>query len=171
MTKEKIEDMWRAISGSKPDSEDVQKLNDLADTAGIDDKDTMFILLSLLQAHFKAFSGMRDGIESAQYTLDMLFKKRVKEAVQTAVQGIEETQTKARLLWCATMVIFLALVGGAGFGAYKIGVADGPPRPAHASAFKEAVRACLTAKGQVHIADDGRIACFPPKEEQGWFLE
>ena len=66
--RKELTDQIRACSvlyGAQLEDEDIQKLQEMAAAIGINDKDTLFILLVLLQSHFKAVSGLKDEILTA----------------------------------------------------------------------------------------------------------
>ena len=63
--RKELTDQIRACSvlyGAQLEDEDVQKLQEMAAAIGINDKDTLFILLVLLQSHFKAVSALKDTV-------------------------------------------------------------------------------------------------------------
>ena len=45
------------LYGQQLEKKDIGQLQEMAEAIGIDDKDTMFLLLLVLQSHFKAVHG------------------------------------------------------------------------------------------------------------------
>ena len=75
--RKELTDQIRACSvlyGAQLEDEDVQKLQEMAAAIGINDKDTLFILLVLLQSHFKAVSGLKDEILTAPEKVNKVFE-------------------------------------------------------------------------------------------------
>ena len=65
------------LYGTKLEDEDIQKLQEMAAAIGINDKDTLFILLVLLQSHFKAVSGLNNEILTAPERVNKAFDIKV----------------------------------------------------------------------------------------------
>ena len=64
------------LYGQQLEAKDIGQLQDIAKVIGIDDKDTMFLLLLMLQSHFKAVQGLNDGVLDAQEKMAGVFDKK-----------------------------------------------------------------------------------------------
>ena len=69
------------LYGQQLEAKDIGELQDIATAIGIDDKDTMFLLLLVLQSHFKAVRGLNDGVLDAQEKVPGVFDEKIKHAI------------------------------------------------------------------------------------------
>lgn len=174
MSMEKSKALWDKIAGESPDDESLKKLYELAKISGIQDRDTMFILLTLLQAHFHAFDDRCKELEKEEGRIRYFFQDSVRETADgltSSVENILEKCQKKNWILCGIgLLVCLIAVAGAGFAGYEMGTVNRPPVEAKPNELG-GVRSCLAKKGgKVAIADGGKLACFPA-EGDGWWLE
>ena len=69
------------LYGQQIDAKDIGQLQEMATAIGINDQDTMFLLLLVLQSHFKAVSSLNDGVLDAQEKVSGVFDEKIKHVV------------------------------------------------------------------------------------------
>ncbi len=162
----KLTDQIKACStlyGAQLENKDVQKLQEVAAAIGIDDKDTLFLLLVLLQSHFKAVSGLKDEILTAPERVGKTFDIKVLSGLSRL-----KTLSKKLLIWGGVCVVLLvsafSCVGGyMGSQQFSKNKKD--------SQIVEAVHLCVKNGGSVQLAvNTSRLACFAP-DGSGRFME
>ena len=164
--RKELTDPIRACSvlyGAQLEDKDIQRLQEMAAAIGINDKDTLFILLVLLQSHFKAVSGLKDEILTAPEKVNKVFDIKV-------LSGITKLRTlsKKLIIWGVACVLVLVSIfscaggymGSQQFFAHKTD-----------SIAMKGIRACLKDGGTVqNVGDSKRLACFT-EGGKGFFLE
>ena len=69
------------LYGQQLDAKDIGQLQEMATAIGINDQDTMFLLLLVLQSHFKAVQGLNDGVLDAQEKMAGVFDKKFESGI------------------------------------------------------------------------------------------
>lgn len=173
MSMEKAKTIWDKIAGEAPDDERLKKLHELAKLSGVQDRDTMFILLTLLQAHFHAFDGRCKELEKEESRIRFFFQENVRKATDalgSSVENMLEKCQKRNWKLCGIgLLACLIAVAGAGLTGYKMGAVNRPPLEATPNKLQDGVRLCLAkGGGKVAIAEGGRLACFPAEGDAYW---
>ena len=151
------------LYGYQLEEKDVRQLQEMAKAIGIDDKDTMFLLLLVLQSHFKAVRGLNDGVLDAQEKVSGFFDEKINH-------GIDRIYTSSKKVLLGVGICLGLLVASlACIGGYL-----GSQRFLEQQMNLEvmgSIRACTKSGGSVqNSGNSSRLACFPP-EGKGFFLE
>ena len=149
--------------GHQLEEKDVRQLQEMAKGIGIDDKDTMFLLLLVLQSHFKAVHGLNDGVLDAQEKVSGVFDEKIKHVIDRI-----DTSSKKVLLRggiCLGLLVASLACGGGYLGSQRFH--EYQPD----SKVMGSIRACTKNGGSVQYSgNSSRLACFPP-DGKGFFLE
>ena len=164
--RKELTDQIRACSvlyGAQLEDEDIQKLLEMATAIGINDKDTLFILLVLLQSHFKAVSALKDEILTAPERVNKAFDIKV-------LSGITKLKTLSKRLIlggvaCVIVLVSIFSCAGGYMGSQQFFVHKTD------SVTMKGIRACLKDGGTVqNVGGSKRLACFT-EDGKGFFLE
>lgn len=151
------------LYGHQLEEKDVRQLQEMAKAIGIDDKDTMFLLLLVLQSHFKAVHGLNDGVLEAQAKLAGVFDEKIKQIIERIVTSSKKLVLGGGICMGLLVAGFACgggYVGSQQFYAYQLD-----------SKVMGAIRACTRTGGSVqNSGNSSRLACFSP-EGKGYFLE
>ena len=151
------------LYGQQLEEKDIGQLQEMAKAIGIDDKDTMFLLLFVLQSHFKAVHGLNDGVLDAKEKMSGVFDEKFKSGIEKL-----SISTKKLLIGggiCLGMLV--ACVSGMGgfFGSQQFYSSSLD------SVAMKGIRACTKTGGSVQNAgNSSRLACFS-QDGKGAFLE
>lgn len=164
--RKELTDQIRACSvlyGAQLEDKDIQRLQEMAAAIGINDKDTLFILLVLLQSHFKAVSGLKDEILTTPERVNKAFDIKV-------LSGITKLKTLSKRLILGGVACVLVLVSifscaGGYMGSQQFS------KNKKDSQIAESVQLCVKNGGSVQLAvNTSRLACFAP-DGSGKFIE
>lgn len=174
MSIEKSKAIWDKITGEPPDDEILKKLYELAKLSGVQDRDTMFILLTLLQAHFHSFDDRCKELEKEEGRIRFFFQESVRETADgltLSVENILEKCQKRNWILCGIgLLACLFAVAGAGFTGYKLGAVNKPPMEAKPNELENEVRSCLAKEGNSIAIVEGNLACLTAKGD-GRYLQ
>ena len=151
------------LYGQQLEAKDIGELQDIATAIGIDDKDTMFLLLLVLQSHFKAVHGLNDGVLDAKEKMSGVFDEKFKS-------GIEKLSISTKKLLIGGGIclgLLVACVSGMGgfFGSQQFYSSRLD------SETMKGIRTCTKAGGFVqNTGNSSRLACFS-QDGKGFFLE
>lgn len=162
----KLTDQIKACStlyGAQLENKDVQKLQEMAAAIGITDKDTLFLLLVLLQSHFKAVSGLKDEILTAPESVGKTFDIKVLSGL-SRLKALSKKLLMGGGVCVVVLVSVFSCVGGyMGSQQFSKNKKD--------SQIVEAVHLCVKNGGSAQIdVNTSRLACFAP-DGSGRFLE
>ena len=149
--------------GHQLEEKDVRQLQEMAKGIGIDDKDTMFLLLLMLQSHFKAVHGLNNGVLDAKEKMAGIFDEKFKS-------GLEKLSTSTKKLLIGGGIylgVLVTCLSGAGgfFGSQQFYSSRLD------SETMKGIRTCTKAGGFVqNTGNSSRLACFS-QDGKGFFLE
>ena len=159
-------DRIRACSklyGQQLDAKNIEQLQEMATAIGINDQDTMFLLLLVLQSHFKAVSSLNDGVLDAQEKVSGVFDEKIKHVVDRIYISSKKVLISGGI--CLGLLVASLACGGGYLGSQQF------YEQRIDSEVMGSIRACTKAGGSVqNSGNSSRLACFPP-DRKGFFLE
>mgnify|MGYP003592624188 FL=1 len=151
------------LYGQQIDAKDIGQLQEMATAIGINDQDTMFLLLLVLQSHFKAVSSLNDGVLDAQEKVSGVFDEKIKHVVDRIYISSKKVLISGGI--CLGLLVASLACGGGYLGSQQF------YEQRIDSEIMGSIRACTKAGGSVqNSGNSGRLACFPP-DGKGFFLE
>ena len=151
------------LYGQQLDAKDIGQLQEMATAIGINDQDTMFLLLLVLQSHFKAVSSLNDGVLDAQEKVSGVFDEKIKHVVDRIYISSKKLLLRGGI--CLGLLVASLACGGGYLGSQQF------YEQRIDSEIMGSIRACTKAGGSVqNSGNSGRLACFPP-DGKGFFLE
>ena len=151
------------LYGQQLEAKDIGQLQDIAKVIGIDDKDTMFLLLLMLQSHFKAVQGLNDGVLDAQEKMAGVFDKKFESGIDKL------SRASKKILIGSGFVLGILIASLSSFGGY-IGSQRFYESKSDSQVI-DAVRICAKKGGSVLFSgNSSRLACYAPDGE-GKYLE
>ena len=151
------------LYGQQLDAKDIGQLQEMATAIGINDQDTMFLLLLVLQSHFKAVSSLNDGVLDAQEKVSGVFDEKIKHVVDRIYTSSKKLLLRGGI--CLGLLVASLACGGGYLGSQQF------YEQRIDSEVMGSIRACTKAGGSVqNSGNSSRLACFPP-DRKGFFLE
>ena len=151
------------LYGQQIDAKDIGQLQEMATAIGINDQDTMFLLLLVLQSHFKAVSSLNDGVLDAQEKVSGVFDEKIKHVVDRIYISSKKVLISGGI--CLGLLVASLACGGGYLGSQRF------LEQQMNLEVMGSIRACTKSGGSVqNSGNSSRLACFPP-EGKGFFLE
>ena len=151
------------LYGQQLDAKNIEQLQEMATAIGINDQDTMFLLLLVLQSHFKAVSSLNDGVLDAQEKVSGVFDEKIKHVVDRIYISSKKLLLRGGI--CLGLLVASLACGGGYLGSQQF------YEQRIDSEVMGSIRACTKAGGSVQNSGNSiRLACFPP-DRKGFFLE
>ena len=151
------------LYGQQLDAKNIEQLQEMATAIGINDQDTMFLLLLVLQSHFKAVSSLNDGVLDAQEKVSGVFDEKIKHVVDRIYISSKKVLISGGI--CLGLLVASLACGGGYLGSQQF------YEQRIDSEVMGSIRACTKAGGSVqNSGNSSRLACFPP-DRKGFFLE
>ena len=151
------------LYGQQLDAKNIEQLQEMATAIGINDQDTMFLLLLVLQSHFKAVRSLNDGVLDAQEKVSGVFDEKIKHVVDRIYISSKKVLISGGI--CLGLLVASLACGGGYLGSQQF------YEQRIDSEVMGSIRACTKAGGSVqNSGNSSRLACFPP-DRKGFFLE
>ena len=151
------------LYGQQLEKKEIGQLQEMAEAIGIDDKDTMFLLLLVLQSHFNAVNGLNDGVLAAQEKISGVFDEKFKASIEKLSTSMKKLLIGGGV--CLGVLVACLACGGGYLGSQRFYESKSD------SQVIDAVRICAKKGGSVLFSgNSSRLACYAPDGE-GKYLE
>ena len=151
------------LYGQQLDAKDIEQLQEMATAIGINDQDTMFLLLLVLQSHFKAVHGLNDGVLAAQEKISGVFDEKFKASIEKLSTSMKKLLIGGGV--CLGVLVACLACGGGYLGSQRFYESKAD------TLVIDAVKTCAKKGGSVQLSgNSSRLACFTPNGE-GKYLE
>lgn len=151
------------LYGQQLEKKEIGQLQEMAEAIGIDDKDTMFLLLLVLQSHFKAVHGLNDGVLAAQEKISGVFDEKFKASIEKLSTSMKKLLIGGGV--CLGVLVACLACGGGYLGSLRFYESKAD------TLVIDAVKTCAKKGGSVQLSgNSSRLACFTPNGE-GKYLE